>query len=211
MDNLNSYRARTIKAILQKLDSLDGNLQTWDYKLDDLAREIFNLPDRPEASKPYLGWLGESKQPSKPLSKPNKISQQGIDLIKRWEGFRDKAYLCPGNVWTIGYGHTKNVYQGMCISKEQAEQLLKEDLKHFEASVSQLVTVKLSQAQFDALVSFTFNVGVGAFKKSTLLRLVNQGSFKSAANEFGRWVNANRKKLPGLVKRREDEKRLFLS
>ena len=211
MDNLNNYRARTIKAILQKLDSLDGNLQTWDYQLDDLAREIFNLPDRPEASKPYLGWLGNIKQTSKSNSKPNKISQQGIDLIKRWEGFRNKAYLCPGNVWTIGYGHTKNVRSGMCISKEQAEQLLREDLKHFEASVSQLVTVQLNQAQFDALVSFTFNVGVGAFKKSTLRKLVNQGDFLGAAKQFGRWVNANGKKLPGLVSRREEEKQLFLS
>ena len=66
MDNFQRYRLRTVQAILQKLDSLDGNLQTWDYKLDDLAREIFNLPDRPEGSKPYLGWLGESKQASNP-------------------------------------------------------------------------------------------------------------------------------------------------
>ena len=99
----------------------------------------------------------------------------------------------------------------MCISKEQAEQLLKEDLKHFENAVSQLVTVKLNQSQFDALVSFMFNVGVYAFKKSTLLRLINQENFLEAANEFDRWVYANRKKLPGLVKRRADEKQLFLS
>ena len=209
MDNFQQYRLRTVQAILQKLDSLDNNLQTWDYQLDDLAREIFNLPDRPTESKPYIGWLGVTK--SQEESKPTKISQPGIDLIKHWEGFRDKAYLCPGNVWTIGYGHTKNVRSGMCISKEQAEQLLKEDLRHFEASVSQFVTVKLNQAQFDALVSFTFNVGVGAFKKSTLLRLVNQGDFLGAAEQFGRWVNANGKKLPGLVSRREEEKQLFLS
>ena len=208
MNNLKQYRIRTIEAIKANLANQSSQeVKAIDYKLDELAREILSLPPKPQDALPYVGWLGANK----PLPEPTSISQAGIDLIKRWEGFRSNAYLCPGNVWTIGYGHTKNVYQGMCISKEQAQQLLKEDLKYFEASVSQLVTVKLSQAQFDALVSFTFNVGVGAFKKSTLLRLVNQGSFKSAANEFGRWVNANRKKLPGLVKRREDEKRLFLS
>ncbi len=209
MNNLNSYRTRTIKAILQKLDSLDSDLQIWDYKLDDLAREIFNLPARPKGSRPYLGWLGVTK--SKQESKPTKISQPGIDLIKRWEGFRDKAYLCPGNVWTIGYGHTKNVRAGMCISKAQAEELLKEDLKYFENAVRQLSKVELTQGQFDALVSFTFNVGVYAFKKSTLLRLVNQGDFLGAAEQVDRWVYANKKKLPGLVKRRAEEKQLFLN
>ena len=178
-----------------------------DYKLDDLAREILSLPPKPQDALPYVGWLGANK----PTPELIGISQAGIDLIKRWEGFRSNAYLCPGNVWTIGYGHTKNVYQGMCISKAQAEELLKSDLRYFEASVRQLVTVKLNQAQFDALLSFTFNVGVYAFKKSTLLRLINQENFLEAANEFGRWVYANRKKLPGLVKRRDEEKKLFLS
>ena len=209
MNNLKQYRLRTIKAIKANLANQSSpEVETWDYKLDDLAREILSLPPKPQDALPYVGWLGEDK----PLPDESKCtSQRGIDLIKRWEGFRDRAYLCPGNVWTIGYGHTKNVYQGMCISKEQAEQLLREDLKHFEASVIQLVTVKLNQAQFDALVSFTFNVGVYAFKKSTLLRLVNQENFLEAANQFDRWVNANGKKLPGLVKRREEEKQLFLS
>ena len=203
------YRLRAIDAIKRKFQSLKSNqeVQTWDYQLDDLAREILSLPPKPQDALPYVGWLGANK----PTPEPICISQKGIDLIKRWEGFRSNAYLCPGNVWTIGYGHTKNVYQGMCISKAQAEQLLKSDLKHFEASVSQLVTVKLNQAQFDTLVSFTFNVGVYAFKKSTLLRLINQGDFLGAAQQFGRWVNANGKKLPGLVKRRAEEKKLFLS
>ena len=208
MNNLKQYRIRTIEAIKANLTNQSSQeVQTWDYQLDDLAREILSLPPKPQDALPYVGWLGANK----PTPEPIGISQKGIDLIKRWEGFRSNAYLCPGNVWTIGYGHTKNVYQGMCISKEQAEQLLKEDLKHFEASVSQLVTVKLNQAQFDALVSFTFNVGVYAFKKSTLLRLINQENFLEGANQFERWVYANRKKLPGLVKRREEEKKLFLS
>ncbi len=208
MNNLKQYRIRTIEAIKANLINRSGQeVQTWDYKLDDLAREILSLPPKPQDALPYVGWLGENK----PTPEPIGISQKGIDLIKRWEGFRSNAYLCPGNVWTIGYGHTKNVYQGMCISKAQAEELLKSDLRYFENAVRKFVTVKLNQAQFDALVSFTFNVGVYAFKKSTLLRLVNQGDFLGAAKQFGRWVNANGKKLPGLVKRREDEKKLFLS
>ena len=212
MDNLNSYRIRAVKAILQKLDSFDSDLQTWDYKLDDVAREVFNLPARPEGSKPYLGWLklGSNYQKNCVPSTQN-ISQVGIDLIKKWEGFRSKAYLCPANVWTIGYGHTKNAYKGQCISKAEAEQLLKKDLEYFERNVAKLVTVELTQGQYDALVSFTYNVGVGALAKSTLLGLVNQGKFGAAADEFGRWVYANKKKLPGLVKRREEERKLFLS
>ncbi len=206
MDNLNSYRTRTIKAILQKLDSLDSDLKIWDYQLDDLAREIFNLSPRPKGNEPYVGWLSKPKN----SNKPTKISQAGIDLIKRWEGFRSKAYLCPAGVWTIGYGHTKTATKGMCISKYEAEELLKSDLEYFESCVSRLVEVKLTQGQCDALVSFCYNIGVNALNKSTLLRLVNQNKFGAAADEFDRWVYANRKKLPGLVKRRAEERKLFL-
>ncbi len=208
MNNLKQYRIRTIEAIKANLANQSSQeVKAIDYKLDDLAREILSLPPKPQDALPYVGWLGANK----PTPEPIGISQAGIDLIKRWEGFRSNAYLCPGNVWTIGYGHTKNVYQGMCISKAQAEELLKSDLRYFEKAVKQLSKVELTQGQFDALVSFTFNVGVGAFKKSTLLRLVNQGDFLGAAKQFGRWVNANGKKLPGLVSRRAEEKQLFLS
>ncbi len=208
MNNLKQYRIRTIEAIKANLANQPGQeVKAIDYKLDELAREILSLPPKPQDALPYVGWLGANK----PTPETIGISQAGIDLIKRWEGFRSNAYLCPGNVWTIGYGHTKNVSQGMCISKAQAEELLKSDLRYFEKAVREFVTVKLTQGQFDALVSFTFNVGVYAFKKSTLLRLVNQGDFLGAAKQFGRWVNANGKKLPGLVKRRAEEKSLFLS
>ncbi len=208
MNNLKQYRIRTIEAIKANLANQSSQeVKAIDYKLDDLAREILSLPPKPQDALPYVGWLGANK----PTPETIGISQAGIDLIKRWEGFRSNAYLCPGNVWTIGYGHTKNVSQGMCISKAQAEELLKSDLRYFEKAVREFVTVKLTQGQFDALVSFTFNVGVYAFKKSTLLRLVNQGDFLGAAKQFGRWVNANGKKLPGLVKRRAEEKSLFLS
>ena len=208
MNNLKQYRIRTIEAIKANLANQPGQeVQTWDYQLDDLAREILSLPPKPQDALPYVGWLGANKLPPEPIG----ISQAGIDLIKRWEGFRSNAYLCPGNVWTIGYGHTKNVHQGMCISKAQAEELLKDDLRYFENAVRQLSKVELTQGQFDAMVSFSFNVGVNALRKSTLLKLVNQNKFTAASSEFGRWVYANKKRLPGLVKRRAEEKNLFLS
>ena len=208
MNNLKQYRIRTIEAIKANLANQSSQeVKAIDYKLDELAREILSLPPKPQDALPYVGWLGENK----PVPEPQRISQVGIDLIKRWEGFRDKAYLCPGNVWTIGYGHTKDVRRDMCISKEQAEELLKEDLKYFENAVKQLSKVELTQGQFDAMVSFSFNVGVNALRKSTLLRLVNQNKFTAASSEFSRWVYANKKRLPGLVKRRAEEKQLFLS
>ncbi len=211
MMNIQDYRLRAVKAVYQKLKSSeDDKLHSWDYTLDGVCRQILDLPVRPTTSQPYVGWL------SKPASITSKshsksISQAGIDLIKRWEGYRSQAYLCPGNVWTIGYGHTKGVRQGQVISQAQAERLLKDDLKYFEKEVDNLIAVPINQSQFDALVSFAFNVGVNALAKSTLLKLLNQKDYAGAASQFGRWVYTNSKKLPGLVKRREEEKKLFLS
>lgn len=140
-----------------------------------------------------------------------KISNDGINLIKNFEGCRLTAYRCPAGVWTIGYGHTgKDVKEGLKITKEQAEELLKKDLKSFELSVNNCIKIPLTQGQFDALVSFSYNVGTGALRNSTLLKLLNQGKIESAAKEFDKWVNAGGKKLSGLVKRRKAEKELFL-
>jgi lysozyme len=141
----------------------------------------------------------------------NKTSQVGIDLIKRWEGLRLKAYRCPAGVWTIGYGHTKGVRADQVITSSMAEALLRQDLVVFEKAVRRLVKVQLTQNQFDALVSFVFNVGEGAFAKSTLLKLLNQGNYQEAANQFDRWIYANRLPLEGLKKRRKAEKKVFLS
>ena len=137
-------------------------------------------------------------------------SQKGIDLIKQFEGCRLLAYKCPAGVWTIGYGHTYGVKSGQKISQKQAEEFLKEDLKSFEAAVSKYVKVNLTQSQFDALVSFSFNVGSEALRTSTLLKLLNQGKYEEAAEQFDRWVFASFKKLDGLVRRRKAEKELFL-
>jgi len=114
-------------------------------------------------------------------------------------------------VLTIGYGHTQGVNWGQTITQLQAEELLKQDLNYFEQSVTTLVKVPLTENQFAALVSFTFNVGVGAFSESTLLRLLNQKDYRAAADQFQRWVNGGGKEMAGLVRRREAERTLFLT
>ena len=119
-------------------------------------------------------------------------SQQGIDRIKKFESCCLTAYQDAAGVWTIGYGHTGSVYAGMQISQEQAGDLLKADLKRFEAAVNRYVTGALTQGRFDALVSFTFNVGEGALKKSTLLKKMNAGDMDGAAREFDRNSVQNR-------------------
>lgn len=133
------------------------------------------------------------------------------DVIKEFEGLRLEAYLCPAGVWTIGYGHTGgDVWPGLVITKEWAEWLLEEDLKRFEANVSGYVRVDLTQDQFDALVSFTYNVGAEAFKNSTLLKKLNAGEYEEAADQFLRWNKSKGKVLAGLTNRRKKERALFL-
>jgi GH24 family phage-related lysozyme (muramidase) len=139
-----------------------------------------------------------------------KINQAGLDLIKSFEGLRCNAYKCPAGVWTIGYGHTLNVVRGQIIDVITAEQLLKQDLQQFERAVDKLITVPLTDNQFSALVSFAFNCGEGALSTSTLRRKLNGGDYLGAALEFLKWTRANGKVLPGLVRRRNAEKQLFL-
>ena len=137
------------------------------------------------------------------------ISEAGLALIRQFEGLRLLAYKCAAGVPSIGYGHTRTAKMGQSITQERAEELLREDVARFEAAVSRLVTVPLSQGQFDALVSFAFNLGAKALEKSTLLRLLNAGDYYGAAAQFDRWVYASGKKLSGLVKRRAAERALF--
>lgn len=138
-----------------------------------------------------------------------KTSSKGIELIKKHEGFRNKAYKCPADVWTIGYGHTSGVNSGDVITAMEGERLLRHDLTYAEAVVNDQRVV-LSQNQFDALVSLVFNIGSGNFAKSTLLRKLRQNpNDPSIADEFKRWKYAGGKVLPGLVKRRNDEAQLY--
>ena len=138
-----------------------------------------------------------------------RINEAGLNLIKDFEGCRLKAYLCPAGVWTIGYGHTQGVKPDMVINQLQAERFLRQDLKRFEDAVTSLVKVPITLNQFSALVSFAYNVGVGALYDSTLLRKLNKKDYKGAANEFLRWNKAGGKVLPGLTRRRLAEKDLF--
>lgn len=140
-----------------------------------------------------------------------KTSQAGIDLIKSFEGCKLRAYQDSVGIWTIGVGHTgPDVCAGVTVSDQEAISLLQMDLHEAEEAVERLVTAPLNQNEFDALVSFTFNLGEGNLKKSTLLKYLNQMRYEDAANEFPRWNRAGGQILPGLTRRREAEKRLFL-
>ncbi len=143
-------------------------------------------------------------------------SEKGIALIKEFEGCRLTAYQDSVGVWTIGYGWTqpvdgKPIRAGMTIKQQTAERLLKTGLVSYESDVSRLVKVGLTQGQFDALVSFTYNLGVRSLSTSTLLRKLNAGDYAGAADEFLRWNKAGGKVLNGLTRRREAERALFLS
>lgn len=133
-----------------------------------------------------------------------------LPLIRKWEGLRLSAYLCPAGVPTIGYGTTgPEVRIGMTWTKAQAEAALASDVTEFAREVRALVKVPVSPQQFAALVSLAYNIGTGALRKSTLLRLLNAGDYKGAGQQFDRWNKAGGKALAGLTKRRAEERRLF--
>jgi len=138
-----------------------------------------------------------------------------VNIVKFYEGFRSKPYLDPVGIPTIGYGstyyenYTKVTIQDLPITSERATQLLLYNLSKFASDITDIVKVPLNNNQFSALVSFSYNVGLGAFKKSTLLKLVNSGNFIGAAEQFIRWNKAGGKVLPGLTKRREAERNLW--
>lgn len=132
------------------------------------------------------------------------ISQNGINLIKSFEGVRLTAYKCPAGKWTIGYGHTSNVKQGMTITQTQAEEFLKQDLKIYENYVK-LLNLNLNQNQFDALVSFTYNCGAGNLKT-----LTNNRTLAQIADALLLYNKSNGQTLAGLTRRRQAERELFL-
>jgi len=139
-----------------------------------------------------------------------KTSQEGIELIKKFEGCKLAPYVCSGGVLTIGYGHTgSDVAEGQEISQECAEQLLKEDLEKFEKYVNDMVDPELKQCQFDALVAWTYNLGPTNLSTSTLLKRLNTNEFDDVPYQIKRWNKAGGKVLEGLVRRREAESLLF--
>lgn len=139
-----------------------------------------------------------------------KLSENGKQFIVKEEGLRLKAYKCQAGVWTIGVGHVDpTVVEGKVITKEEAMQLFDTDIARFDDAVNKYVLVGLEQHEHDALVSFTFNVGVGAFKSSTLLKKLNEGNKTDTMLQFLRWTKAGGKTIPVLVGRRERESKLF--
>ena len=137
------------------------------------------------------------------------VSQNCVELIKHFEGFEDTAYLCPANVWTIGYGRTRNVKEGDRITEAQAERDLLEELEEFKHQVLHSVKVELTQNELDALTSWTYNLGVGNLNSSTLLKKLNAGSKDEVPAEMLRWNKAGGEVLAGLTKRREAEAELW--
>ena len=138
-----------------------------------------------------------------------KISKEGLALIKKFEGCKLESYKCAAGVWTIGYGSTKGIKEGMSISQEEADNLLLEDVAVFEDNVLDAVTMPLSQHQFDALVSWTFNLGGANLKASTMLKKLNAGEYEEVPAQMKRWNKAGGKVLQGLIRRREAEALLF--
>ena len=143
-----------------------------------------------------------------------KMTDNGIALIKRYEGFRGRAYKDITGIWTIGYGHTSRagpprVTQGMKISRQQAEDILRRDVARFAGEIRPLIKVELNDDQFSALVSFAYNVGPAAFARSSVLKMVNAGRFDAVPSRLALWVKAGGKTLNGLVQRRFAEAKLF--
>lgn len=141
-------------------------------------------------------------------------SNQVFMLLKKFEGFRSRAYLCPAGVPTIGYGFTKDVKLGDVMTQDQANERLKVEVSNFAKRMHNILSqynIDVNQNQFDALVSFAYNVGLENFINSTLFKKLMNGDFVGASNEFSKWVFANKVKLNGLVIRRREERELFNS
>lgn len=200
----------TVKTVQQRLMSLGYNLGP--AKDDGIAGQMTwaaislalnTLPNAP---------------PNSDIGKPITLttSPEGRKLITMREGNKLQAYQDSGGVWTIGVGHTTAagdpaVHKGMTISAIESDDILARDLQSVEKSIRQLVAVTLSQNMFDALVSFVFNVGAGAFASSTLLRKINQRDFLGAADEFLKWNKVNGVAVQGLTNRRQSERSQFIS
>lgn len=223
MKNLSKITVKNIKDLSPiELRELQQLLNRWGYGLavDGIygiktESAFLDFKRQNKLTEPFL--FGQTtlefllRNPSK-----RQVNKEGIDLIKEFEGFRSIAYLCPANVWTIGYGNTfyengRKVKQGDRISEPEAERLLKITVESFADQVNQLIKVPVTSNQFSALVSLAYNIGVGAFARSTLLRLLNQKKYLQSADQFMKWTKAGGRTLEGLRRRRSRERELFLS
>lgn len=144
------------------------------------------------------------------------VTQEGLALIRRFEGFRATAYRCPAGVWTIGFGHTSQagspaVTPGMTIGEDEANRILAADVQRFADEVGPLLARPVTPVQFSALVSFAYNVGTPAFRRSSVLKAVNAGRLGEVPARLRLWVKAGGRVLPGLERRRAAEAELFMS
>lgn len=143
------------------------------------------------------------------------VSDNCLKIIREFEGFKSKPYLCPAGVPTIGYGSTRYAngtavkLSDPPITEGQADEIMRDTLGQYVDAVSRYVTASINQNQFDALVDFAYNAGAQNLRTSTLLKLLNKGDYAGAAAQFDVWVNGGGKKLPGLVRRRAAERELF--
>ncbi|NEP62923.1 MAG: lysozyme [Symploca sp. SIO2G7] len=190
---------------VEKVLNISG-MKSW-FRRADAPRGMTVSQSGPEP-KPIPKQATVSSTSSAGASRQTNFS--GVSLIKSFEGLRLKAYQDAVGVWTIGYGTTRGVKPGQEITEAEAEALLKTDLNRFERAVIQAVRVPINDNQFAALVSFTYNVGSGAMRSSTLLRKLNRRDIYGAANEFPRWNRAGGRVLAGLTRRRNAERALFL-
>ena len=170
-----------------------------------------NFAHKPSRWKAFFRAVFKPRKRKKPPApRPTKLSKHGAQFIAGFEGFRGTAYWDSyGDVWTIGYGHTHAVHEGQRVTKAKALKLLEEDAARAATAVRDLVHVRLTQNQFDALVSFVFNLGAGALAESTLLKKLNKGNYKGARHEFGKWNHSGGVVLAGLSRRRKAEAALF--
>lgn len=189
-----------MKDVFDKLREMSGGKLS--QKQVDATNKLLNFDEN--SVREMLDVIGEKQMKTKDLN-----------IIKEFEGLKLNAYDDGVGVWTIGYGTTRypngnRVKRGDKITLEQAEQYIRHDLSNFEDAVNSLVKVPLTQNQFDALTSLVYNIGSGAFSKSTLLKKLNAKDYKGAADQFLVWNKAGGKTLQGLVNRRTKEKQLFL-
>jgi GH24 family phage-related lysozyme (muramidase) len=138
-----------------------------------------------------------------------KISIEGLSLIKKFEGLELNAYQCAAGVWTIGYGHTKGVFEGQTIKKAEADEMLVLEMDEYEKAVNDAVTISIDQCMFDALVSWTYNLGPSNLNSSTMLKVLNSGDYDGVPAQIKRWNKAGGKVLEGLIRRRDAEALLF--
>lgn len=180
----------------------------------DLAREAGRPPEAPEKPVERVSEPDAIQQPPKPSApvEGRKINDAGLELIKSFEGLRLKAYRCPANVWTVGYGHTRTAKKGMVISEAEADELLLEDLETFERGVDELLgQTPTHPNEFAAMTSLAFNIGLAAFARSTVLKRHRNKNKVGAANAFLLWNRGGGQVLPGLMRRREAERSLYLA